>query len=197
MSLSTDARGPVELPGPMSSLARALTRAEAVRRVAHKAYAGDPDEDDLVDWAVLCDRVSGYLEFDLGQCRTHRLLLEAVVDGELDQPWPGAAAFERQLAELDFTSTVPVKPTASTAEEDVLAWEDVLDEAHASLLREVLSKAIWSRTDLDLACRARRLLIDGAVDVLNETALELNGSILFTATDPLAMDPATWNELRA
>ncbi|WP_433274581.1 TerB N-terminal domain-containing protein [Actinosynnema sp. CS-041913] len=47
-----------------------------------------------------------------------------------------------------------------------------LDAAHSTLLRELATRSSWSRADFDALCAEAGLLPEGALDVLNEAAVE-------------------------
>ncbi|WP_051773247.1 tellurite resistance TerB family protein [Saccharothrix sp. NRRL B-16314] len=47
-----------------------------------------------------------------------------------------------------------------------------LDASHSTLLRELATRPSWSRADFDALCAGVRLLPEGALDVLNEAAVE-------------------------
>jgi hypothetical protein len=72
-----------------------------------------------------------------------------------------------------------------------------LDARHSGLLRELATGTTWPRAHVE-SCAARfGLLPDGAIEVLNELALELSGDLLVEGEDPLSLNPSVLKELMA
>jgi uncharacterized tellurite resistance protein B-like protein len=65
-----------------------------------------------------------------------------------------------------------------------------LDEAHSGLVRMMLSRPEWSREDLMDIVGDLDLMLDGALEHINEVAYDLHGIPMFEGDDPLAVNPA-------
>ncbi len=104
------------------------------------------------------------------------LLGDIFMDEEDAQPQPGAAA------------------APSPPDTDGVAG---LDAAHSSLLRALAERANWSRGELEALAAERGLLPDGALDTINEAALEAFGEPVCEGDDPIEMNPEALKELFA
>ncbi|MBM7785571.1 TerB N- and C- terminal domain-containing protein [Tenggerimyces flavus] len=92
---------------------------------------------------------------------------------EPEQPAPQAAA-------------PPTEPVASVAG---------LDAAHSALLRALAARPTWSRDEFDGLAGQHGLLPAGALDVLNEAALETADDLVLLGDDDLELDPDVLQEL--
>jgi tellurite resistance protein len=70
-----------------------------------------------------------------------------------------------------------------------------LDAAHAQLVQDLRAKPSWSRAEFSRLAAKHRLLPDGAIDTLNEAALDTVGEYLFDNDDPLVLNDAVLKEL--
>jgi hypothetical protein len=64
-----------------------------------------------------------------------------------------------------------------------------LDEAHSRLARALVERESWSRADFDAAARTYGLMPEGAIDAMNEAALNLHGEPLLEGDDPMEVNP--------
>ena len=85
-----------------------------------------------------------------------------------------------------------VPPPAPAAGDDPVAG---LDAAHSRLLRTLSAHASWTRAEFRAAAASVGLLPAGALDVLNETALETCGDVVCEGDDPIDMNPTVLQEL--
>ncbi len=85
----------------------------------------------------------------------------------------------------------PVEPAAP--EQTVVG----LDAAHASLLRALTARASWSRNEFEALAEERALLPDGALDAINEAALEARGEPICEGDDPIDINTDVLQELLA
>ncbi|MFK5915343.1 MAG: TerB N-terminal domain-containing protein [Woeseiaceae bacterium] len=65
---------------------------------------------------------------------------------------------------------------------------DLLDKPHQDLLNQLLQKEDWSRDALYEICKKLELMIDGAMEVINEWAYEQVNAPLIEDGDPLFVD---------
>jgi hypothetical protein len=70
-----------------------------------------------------------------------------------------------------------------------------LDQAHGSLLRELTTRSSWSRADLGELADRHGLLPNGALDAINEAALEITGEPVIEGDDELAVNDAVLREI--
>lgn len=75
-----------------------------------------------------------------------------------------------------------VDPAAS------LPQPGVLDAAHAAFARALAAKPSWTATELEALARTQGLLPDGALDVINEAALDRGGEPAVEGSDPLEVN---------
>jgi uncharacterized tellurite resistance protein B-like protein len=58
-----------------------------------------------------------------------------------------------------------------------------LDASHTALLKDLASKPTWTRDEFTALARARNLLPDGAIDMINEAAIDASGEPLCDVAD--------------
>ncbi len=71
-----------------------------------------------------------------------------------------------------------------------------LDDAHSSLGRELMTRDQWSRAEVEDLAGTHGLLPDGALDAINEAALDLSGEALCEGTDPIVINAYAMEEMR-
>lgn len=72
-----------------------------------------------------------------------------------------------------------------------------LDSQHSAFARALSARAIWTRGDLESLAATFRLLPDGAIDTINEAALEHWGDALCDGDDPIEINAQIAQELIA
>ncbi len=70
-----------------------------------------------------------------------------------------------------------------------------LDAAHTHLLRALVEQEIWTSAEFSSLAAGCHLLASGAIDVLNEAAIDLTGDSLIAGDDPLTVDLDVLREL--
>jgi uncharacterized tellurite resistance protein B-like protein len=63
-----------------------------------------------------------------------------------------------------------------------------LDESHAALFRKLMSQAHWERSSLREICNQYNLMLDGALEIINEWAFEQANAPLIEDGDPVFFD---------
>jgi tellurite resistance protein len=63
-----------------------------------------------------------------------------------------------------------------------------LNSAHNAFLTLLLTRTEWSRTDLESAAREKQIMLDGAMESINEAALDTFGTMLFDGYDPIYIE---------
>lgn len=100
-----------------------------------------------------------------------------------------AGVFVDEEASLPATDS---EPKAGVLAE---AWPG-LDEAHTALLKVLVERAEWSRSDYAAAASDQGLMPGGALEVLNEWAFDQMDDALFEDGDPLLVYLDLWEEYR-
>lgn len=77
----------------------------------------------------------------------------------------------------------------------VTAPVEGLDDAHATLLRTIVTRESWERHQFTRMTDDLGLMPDGAIDMLNEFALDTTGDVLIEGDDPLEILEYTRQEL--
>ena len=72
-----------------------------------------------------------------------------------------------------------------------------LDEAHSALLRLLLSRPEWTRAELDDAAADLDLMLDGAMEQINEAAFEAFDESLFEGEDPISVNTELLEKIEA
>lgn len=72
----------------------------------------------------------------------------------------------------------------------------MLDDDHYRFLTTLLEEDAWNREQLQAAARQVGLMLDGALEVINDAAFDLAGVVLVTDDGQLEVDPAAAEELR-
>jgi uncharacterized tellurite resistance protein B-like protein len=72
---------------------------------------------------------------------------------------------------------------------------DGLDKAHSALLRELAAETSWSRGAVEEICARHGLLPDGALDTLNDAALDRTGEPVVEGEDPMTINSDTLQEM--
>jgi len=70
-----------------------------------------------------------------------------------------------------------------------------LDAAHSALLRSLAERSTWPRSDFHALAARHGLMPDGAVDTLNELALDVTGNPVIDGDDPMDIDTDVLQEL--
>lgn len=88
-----------------------------------------------------------------------------------------------------FAEEAPPNPSAPTAAEPEPEEADApllgLDETHATFLRLLLSRPEWSRSELEDAAADLDLMLDGALEQINEAAFDAFDGPLCEGDDPI------------
>jgi chromosome segregation ATPase len=122
-----------------------------------------------------------------------------VEDSAPETPAPFALNLEliqaKQLESIEATQLLQTvfieEPTAATAPADTLG----LDTAHATFLQTLKTQTHWSREDLVRVAQQLDLLLDGALELINEAAFDRCDEALTEGEDPLEVNPNVLQEL--
>lgn len=72
-----------------------------------------------------------------------------------------------------------------------------LDQDHSALLRLILSRPEWSRAELEDAAADLDLMLDGAMEQINEAAFETFNEPLFEGDDPISVNTQLLEKIEA
>lgn len=93
----------------------------------------------------------------------------------------------------------PVEPEALQEQEgntaEQLATVHGLDVEHSAFLRLLVSRTEWSRAELEDAASDMELMLDGALERINDTAFELFDMPVTEGDDPIEINPDILDEL--
>ena len=85
---------------------------------------------------------------------------------------------------LELEPEVDVEPESNVSPEATLG----LDESHAALLRLLLSRSTWTRAELEDAAADLDLMLDGALEQINEAAFDAFEEPLIEGDDPITVN---------
>lgn len=91
----------------------------------------------------------------------------------------------------------PPPPTPEPQTEDEAQAPLGLDEAHSALLRLLLSRPEWTRSDLEDAAADLDLMLDGAIEQINEAAFDAFDEPLCEGDDPISVNTELLEKLHA
>lgn len=72
-----------------------------------------------------------------------------------------------------------------------------LDEAHSALARLLLSRPVWTKDELDDAAADLDLMLDGAIEALNEAAFDLHDIPFTEGEEVVTVNPELLEKLEA
>jgi hypothetical protein len=72
---------------------------------------------------------------------------------------------------------------------------DLLDHAHVEMVRTLIGRPSWSRSEIERVARGLGIMTDGALERINERAWEICGAPAWEGDDPLQMHEAVMKEL--
>lgn len=90
-----------------------------------------------------------------------------------------------------FVEEEPPPPTAAPA----VAAITGLDEAHSAFLRGLATRPSWPRAELEARAAELRLLLDGALEVINDRAFDTCGEAACEGEDPVETNVEVLKEL--
>jgi hypothetical protein len=93
--------------------------------------------------------------------------------------------FAEQPEEATGASPAASDAAQAPAQADAIA---ALDKAHQSFFNRLVQQETWERSSLHEVCRELGLMVDGALEVLNEWAFERANAPLIDDGDPVYVD---------
>lgn len=97
----------------------------------------------------------------------------------------------------DQETTPPVSMEPQDTEPTVSTGLLGLDEAHSSLVRMLLSRPEWARQDLEDIAEDLELMLDGALEAINEAALDAFDAPLIEGENPLSINAEVVEKIEA
>lgn len=121
--------------------------------------------------------------------------LDAARIAELEKDTARVSAL---LSEIFTEETVP-PPAAPPVEVEPTPDSGLLglDEAHSALVRLMLSRPQWSRTELEDAASDLELMLDGALEQVNEACFDAHDIPLSEGDDPIDIHPEALEKIEA
>jgi uncharacterized tellurite resistance protein B-like protein len=113
----------------------------------------------------------------------------ARVEEKLTQTAAVSALLQSVFVEDD--ESAPKEAPETTADDSIAG----LDAQHSGFLRAIASRPTWSRSEVEDVAAKFGVLPDGALDTLNEAALNKCGDPLCEGEDPITIDPRVQKEL--
>lgn len=99
--------------------------------------------------------------------------------------------------EIPVAETTPNEPSTETAEQEPIAGILGLDEAHSALARALLSRPQWSRQELQDLADDMELMLDGALERINEASFDAYDLPLTEGDDPIEVRSEVLEKLEA
>jgi tellurite resistance protein len=99
-----------------------------------------------------------------------------------------SALLSKIFAEEADSLHAPPAPASEPELEDKANAPLSLDEDHSTLLRLLLSRPEWTRAELEDAAADLDLMLDGAMEQINEAAFEAFDEPLFEGEDPISVN---------
>jgi tellurite resistance protein len=124
--------------------------------------------------------------------------LDAARIASLQKDTEKTAALLAEVFQDEATEPPPVDDPEVEAAEDAPATSILgLDEAHAALARLMLSRPEWTHSDLADAATDLELMLDGALERINDAAFEAYAIPFVEGTDPLAVNSEILEKIAA
>ena len=108
-----------------------------------------------------------------------------------------SALLSKIFAEEDDSTTAPAAPAPEPELEDEADSPLGLDQDHSALLRLLLSRPEWTRAELEDAAADLDLMLDGAMEQINEAAFEAFDEPLFEGEDPISVNTQLLEKIEA
>lgn len=108
-----------------------------------------------------------------------------------------SALLSKIFAEEADSTPAPAALTSEPELEDEANAPLGLDEDHSVLLRLLLSRPEWTRAELEDAAADLDLMLDGAMEQINEAAFEAFDEPLFEGEDPISVNTKLFEKIEA
>jgi len=108
-----------------------------------------------------------------------------------------SALLSKIFAEEAASTPVPPPPAPEPEPANEAGAPLGLDEAHSALLRLLLSRPEWTRAELEDAAADLDLMLDGAMEQINEAAFEAFDEPLFEGEDPISVNTELLEKIEA
>jgi hypothetical protein len=189
--------------------------AETEKRIALERELADANQlsgDRVVQLAELIaenvDLKAQLAQLDQPRRRKKRTPKAPEENGSIDQTAvaiaepPTPAVFELDLSliqqkQVETQTATELLQPIFTEEEPPLNLPSIgsLDAAHSAFLQVLSRQSTWTREALETEAQANGLLLDGALEIINEAAFEACDEPLMEGDDPLEVNTAVLEEL--
>lgn len=101
------------------------------------------------------------------------------------------------LGEIFVEETVRVEPEPVTEEPEMEVHDSImgLDEEHTALVRLLCTRLEWTRDELEELAQDRGILLDGALERINEAAFETHDQPFCEGNDPVEINKEVMKEM--
>ncbi len=103
----------------------------------------------------------------------------------------------QSVLEAIFTEEELVENSQEQESSDIDNAASGLDNAHRSLYEKLISQEQWPDKDIQQCCKDLNLMMDGALEVINDWAFELVDAPIIENGDPIFVDLEIVNEINA
>ena len=95
------------------------------------------------------------------------------------------------LGNIFVDDTVPVPVPVATASPISSSLDRLagLDSAHTVFMRQLLARSSWSRSELEVLARSLDMMLDGALEHVNEACLDAYDCLCSEGDDPIDINP--------
>jgi hypothetical protein len=178
-------------PGPVG---RALPRARPTSQASTTPTADPVDRPSPASRGVPLDRQA--IARKLAETQQVSLLLAGILTD--DGPGTPAARPPAPVRSASPAVAAPASPVGHGSSPDACDNRAVpLDPAHLGLLREIAARPSWSLAGFAQVAARHGLLPAGALDVLNDAAIQVTGEPAVEGEDELTVNDAAVRELQA
>jgi len=115
---------------------------------------------------------------------------------KIDVKLAETAAVAAMLSSI-FTEEKVEVPSAKATQPEVVGKISYFESEHHGFIKELLQKLSWTRVDLEALAAKSNLLLDGALDSINEAAFTAFNEPFFEGGDPIEINPTVLKELQA
>jgi len=146
--------------------------------------------DGVIAWSYLSRRLLQKSEFRT-DLRGATSALKATVEALEDQGILTRLSAEATLecyGSAGQVFTITPRPWAADKTPDPPALLPGLDQKHSALLRTLLARPEWKRAELLELAAGLQLMLDGALERINEAFLDATGNIIVEGDDPVFVD---------
>jgi uncharacterized tellurite resistance protein B-like protein len=99
-----------------------------------------------------------------------------------------SALLARVFVEEEMANDVPTQATNPMSSVETYPQDELLpglDPKHKQFLAEILQRPLWTRSELEATAARMQIMLDGALELINEAAFDLVGELITEGDDPV------------